>query len=310
MTRTHPQVPRATVYFADGVVVNRETIIIPSGFLEFPDAAMSRIMMKFSDGWASHDVLNDFIVSVTYHPPANTCYALGRNGVIESFGRRGQPFDFEHIEFVKSKLSGVPRLGNMTRISSIANRVYAIGWGGQIYVLERDRWVPHTAGLSGKIGSLNFEAIAGTAEDDIYIVGMRGIVAHFDGLKWAVLDSPTNSHLSSVYCEASGQVYVGGNNGELYIGSRNRWRFIGSDSFRENLWSLQEFKGSLYAAFGNTGILRYDGSGLEQLNMGLGRNPTTHRLHANDGVLWSFGAYDLSSFDGSRWTLISCPENE
>ena len=58
------------------------------------------------------------------------------------------------------------------------------------------------------------------------------------------------------------------------------------------------------------GIQVYDGEELKDVDLGVKRAVSCHRLHAYDGVLWSFGVDDLFVFDGKKWREIICPENE
>ena len=56
------------LYLSDGFVADDDVLVLSAGFLQAPDAASSRILLMFDDGWASHDVEDDFILSLTYSP--------------------------------------------------------------------------------------------------------------------------------------------------------------------------------------------------------------------------------------------------
>ena len=75
--------------------------------------------------------------------------------------------------------------GKMAKIKQIGARLYACGFGGQIY--RRDApgtWIPIDDGVRGPptfANTLSLEDIDGPNEKEIYVVGNDGYAAWFDG---------------------------------------------------------------------------------------------------------------------------------
>lgn len=302
-----------TVFFSDGVPIDKNTIAVSAGFVDAPDAASSRILWKFADEWASDDVPDDFIVSVTYSSILNQFFALGRNGLILFAGGRDLTFNFENIcgELDQIWITEAEDRGIMSRIRAIGSLVLACGWGGQIYSLSNRNYTPFEAGLN-RLDRTAFLDVDGNDENDVYAVGMDGALYNYNGSEWNRLDLPTNAHIYAVSCVSSEEVYLAGARGTLCVGAKNTWRFIGSDSFQGNFWSVRKLGEKVYvaAAESTSGLLCWSSNNLLPANLGLGHKPTTHRLYAADGRLWSFGEYDILFLEKGKWNSLSCPENE
>ena len=52
--------------------------------------------------------------------------------------------------------------------------------------------------------------IHGSGADDVYAVGTRGAIHHYDGKEWTEVDSPTNRNLETVFCRSKNEIYVVG----------------------------------------------------------------------------------------------------
>jgi hypothetical protein len=156
----------------------------------------------------------------------------------------------------------------------------------------------------------DFLDICCVGDDEVYVVGMKGVIFYHDGKRWHDLDSPTNQHLQSVAPSSEGGVYVAGKGGVLYKGNKDGWQFIGDPGVTSDFWSVREFNGNVYISDATDALLKHDGVDLSKVNMGIEYLVNTNKLDCKDGVLWSFGIDDLVKFDGARWQYITCPENE
>jgi hypothetical protein len=302
----------ATVYFSSGTVINKQTVIISAGFLAAPDAATSRIYLKFGTFWAAHEVPRDFIVSLTFSKVHSRLFALGKNGLVKFVGEPNQPFTIETVRgrFQETQLQPATQRGSMSCIRAVRDGVFICGWGGQIYALQGGQWNEFAEGIPQQAGN-DFLDLDGGSTSDMYVVGMSGTIYHHDDNKsWRRLDFPSNAHLYSVRYVSPEEVYVAGANGALFKGCKDKWDFVGNEDVKGNFWGLEKFGEELYATHANTEILRLDANGLSNVDFGLSGKPTTNKLHANDGVLWSFGSYDLLEYDGVNWKPITCPDNE
>jgi hypothetical protein len=161
---------------------------------------------------------------------------------------------------------------------------------------------------------VGFESIDGTGPSDIYAVGFKGEIFHFDGSSWTQIESPTTSNLNRVKCVAadgcggSTVVYACGESGALVRGS-GRWELIHTPGFTEDLWGgVEVYEGVVYVAYLG-GLMRLERDKLVPVVTGLNPELDGYRLHANDGVLWSFGHDHLGYFDGNAWHAAHCPDN-
>jgi hypothetical protein len=297
----------ASLFFTDGHIIHRNAILIAGQLNAYPEADFSRLALLLDGKWGRRDLRGDTIRSVTFDPTTQRCYFMGRSGTIISAGN-GQPLNRANITgtFRQDHISDVNIYGELFRVRSFSGSVYACGQSSQVYRLQGNGWTHFDQGLLDKRGE-TLEDIDGSGPDDIYAVGLSGTIAHYDGRRWTLLDSPTNEHLSNVRCISRDKVYLCGNNGVLFRGYRDNWEYIGSLDLAETFWGMDMFAGELYLAHSG-GIVKHDGINLVPVSTGPQKR-TFHRLHSNDGLLISFGVDDVLSFDGSNWKEIVWPDN-
>lgn len=174
---------------------------------------------------------------------------------------------------------------------------------------SEDIWDEAAAGLGGR-KDIHFLDIDGTSEDDIVAVGMNGLLCSFNGMQWEIQDSPTNANLHAVYCSKDLGVYIVGQKGVAFHRKGSEWIPLAPEPSGGNFWDLECFGGKVHAAHGPNAILRWDDSEFTSVDFGLGFSPTTNHLTATNEVLWSIGSKHLMSYDGEKWELVPCPENE
>ena len=292
------------LFYNDGHVCHSNQIILASQFYEDEGSAFSRVSMvrnflNSTTGNWYYANLEDTVISVTYTKSENISYFMGKNGNILVNGQ-GQ----RRVETIPD----AGKYGDILRIRAINDNVYICGMTGQILIREKNGWQHIDESLLGTY-ELDFEDIDGSNYDDIYAVGMQGVIYHFDGKVWNQIDSPTNRSLSNVRCLSKKEVYICGDNGSLFRGNKdNGWLFMGDPKINHNFWGMESYKGKIYVAY-QGGIMTYDGNNLSYLDFDLDKKIDCHRLSANDGVLLSCGVDNLAIFNGQKWSLIGCPEN-
>jgi hypothetical protein len=182
--------------------------------------------------------------------------------------------------------------------------------GRQIYKNEKRSWKPISRDILAPMDSVefNFTDIHGTGESDIYAVGWKGEIYHYNGKKWKQCDSPASEDLTGVKCVDSKTVYICGKNGILLHGSKNKWSVCANKDFKEDFWGMDLFDGKPYLAHRN-GIAMFDGSAIIPVETKLKPSPDSGLLHSNGEELWSFGNNDLTYFDGKTWNRVICPDN-
>lgn len=193
------------------------------------------------------------------------------------------------------------RFGGFRSLTTIANRAYAVGLEGMVYRLDDNaQWTRIDMGLPD---TFDIEAIDGFSASDLYAVGYQGQVWHFDGKAWTVCRVPTRCNLNSVLCAPSGQVFACGRDGALLRREKNRWQVLPQNHLDSTLWSLAWHGNQLYAS-SLRGIYRLVGDSLKSVDWGNMPKPTSYRLSAAAGVLWSIGERDILAFNGRQWTRV------
>lgn len=304
---TEQAIPHS-IFFSCGHVIDRNTVVAPAQYNAYPDAYMSRVALKLRHEWANHDVDEDMIGSVTFIEKEKRLLLLGRLGTVRTVATGSKPFIFENIRG-QFKEEHIPSesFGELLCIQAIDDVVYACGQSLQIYQRRGQQWQCANPELR-EMAAPALESIHGSAPNNIYAVGEKGVILHFNGVSWKPLDSPTNRPLSRVFCVSEDEVYLCGNDGAIFKGNKNQWQFIGDPDFQKNFWDMALFEGNLYLAYPGGLVICRDGS-LTPVSFGLEEKPGCYHLHANDGQLWSFGIDDLLAFDGKQWRVVICPEN-
>lgn len=193
------------------------------------------------------------------------------------------------------------RSRGLRSVREIGGVAHAIGIRGMVYRLDvLDRWTRIDEGLPG---SFDGQAIHGFGGSDLFAVGFKGGVWHFDGKAWRRQDVPTNRNLTSVVCTAEGTVYIGGHGGTLLHGQPDRWSLIDHGDTAEDIWDLEWFAGKLYVSTLD-GLFVLDGDRLRPVAYGKHTPKTTYQLSACEDVMWSNGETDIMEFDGKAWTRI------
>lgn len=77
---------------------------------------------------------------------------------------------------------------------------------------------------TAEITSIDLESIDGTADNDIYVVGKKGLMAHWNGQTWTRLSPLTNSYLSRVRCYTKEKVYMVGDKGMFIEYNGREWK--------------------------------------------------------------------------------------
>lgn len=297
-----------SLFFADGHIINNKALIIAAQFNAYPDADISRVILRYAGQWVKNDCRSDMLRSVTYSSVLGRCYFAGPNGIIRWVGAPNKPFTLENIKgtFDEIRIIDTEKYGEIFRIRAIGNSVYTCGQSGQVYALSDGNWIHMDAGILGDDGE-TLEDIDGTSEDDLYAVGLGGAVFHYNGTRWTQLDFPSNQHLSNVRCLSKDEVYICGNNGVLYRGNKEQWEFIGDSDCTLNFWGMDKYKDSLFLSH-SQGLMVYNGKSLSDVTLPK-KQVSFYRLHANDEQLLSIGIDDIYLYDGEQWEELVWPDN-
>jgi len=234
--------------------------------------------------------------------PRECAVAVAESGQALAFGLRGYKVE----ERIGTDADGPANRGPLRGARTIGDRVYAVGMDRQAYIRLGDRdWRPMQQGLTGTPPgqTSGFEAVDGFGAGEIYAVGWDGEIWQFDGTAWTRQDSPTNLVLTDVCCGGDGQVYACGRNGLLLRGRGPTWSVVEQDVIDEDIWSLAWFGDALYLATFEA-VYAMRGDAIEMVDFGEEEAVSTYRLGVGPASLWSVGAKDVMSFDGTAWTRI------
>jgi hypothetical protein len=195
-----------------------------------------------------------------------------------------------------------PKDGELRAVRDVAGKAHAVGMGKQVYRRDgRDRWTDLGARLPDSGG---FEAIHGYSQNDLYAVGWKGEIWHFDGRTWESIKSPTKRILTGVCCADDGFVYACGMGGVLIRGRGSRWNLIKHAETEEDFWDVEWFKGRLYAStLSFVYTLKEDDLAIDDMN----ENPASSCYHLSSikgQLLWSVGLKNVMVFNGKKWKQI------
>lgn len=215
-------------------------------------------------------------------------------------GEDGQVCTYVGGKSGKESLKPKPLL--IRRAKAIDGHVYACGMGREVYKRTgENQWIQINALAPKEEERTGFEAIDGFSESELYAVGWRGEIWHFDGSVWAAYPGITNLVLTSVCCAGDGFVYVVGQRGLFIKGRHDAWEVVDFDNdFSSDFWDVHWFNDKLYLTT-MTGLYVFENGALNEVDVDDMLNTSFYRLASAEGVLWSIGSSDILSFDGKQW---------
>lgn len=152
-------------------------------------------------------------------------------------------------------------------------------------------------------------AIHGLSPEFIVAVGDEGLLAKWNGQAWTNLNTPTSSNLRSVWCQSEHDVFVGAESGHVWLwDGAAHWQPVRYDWHGpvERLMCLQfaAHEGVLYAACGDEGVFRLDGTTLTHVT---GTKFVASLASTHIGLMgvagkWGKDGNWLTRFDGKQWT--------
>ncbi|SJM93099.1 hypothetical protein [Crenothrix polyspora] len=230
--------------------------------------------------------------------PPNKFVLLNENGELLFVGGGQQSTE------VISRDVNLPLL----KLSSINGSLYASGMGRQVYRrLSANNWVSIHNGILNANATefVGFQVLLGEIGNSIYAAGWRGEIWQYNGSDWSNKNSPTNIILSDGVITSSDDIVFCGRAGIIIRGIGDRWDLIADGFISDDLWSVVEYKNSLYFS-SQRGIYRLVNNELEQIDIYIdGFHGTHYRLQVLEGNLFSFGEKDILIFNGNSWTRIA-----
>lgn len=159
----------------------------------------------------------------------------------------------------------------------------------------------------------HLRAVWGAQPDDIWAVGLAGLILHYDGTAWQKVPSPVGIGLETVWGKSSGDVYAAGQSGTIIRWDGTRWSIAASQT-TEHLRGVFGRPGADVWAVGGGGVIMRQ-SGLAWAAVGIAPleledgsvRLVTDTLHAVWGIasddIWAVGADgQIVHWDGETWT--------
>ena len=301
--------PNAKVRFLGGASPRRNLF----GVLAYPEALdgtdmeFTRFYMVKDGKWVHREFESD-VVSVCYFSVGNDrgWWLLGKRGDVTSITASGHSTDS-----IPTAGTGPGKLGYVKKIRVIGDAMYAAGYRRQVYrrTEGQSQWTPISGPIHAdrkRVGFV-FNDIDGTSEQDIYAVGNRGEIFHFDGTSWIQIESPTNVHLESVACFDKHAV-VAGRNGVILLGDVHGFNAVGPAMPDLNFWDACVFSGRVFVV-ASRGVFEMRLTGDHDLIASPFPPHVGYKLGANEEVLYSFGTHQVFCYDGSSVAELICPDN-
>jgi len=221
---------------------------------------------------------------------------ISYNGISYFIDYASDTFECEGI-LKKMGANDVKLIGNHFYIGESANEVYRRdGVHNWTFISAEARadWEKHGRG--------KILAIDGFTEEDMYFAGEEGLVWHYDGKKWRMVDVPANYPFTKIVCAEDGKVYLGGRQGQLLIGRGNEWKVIISSKKADAcgvdmMHSMEYFQGTLYAGMRHDLMKLYKGKWVSANIEGV---LSAEFLASKDGVMLIGSNYSLDIYDGKE----------
>jgi hypothetical protein len=204
--------------------------------------------------------------------------------------------------------------GTTTGFSSIWFADATHGWGGytrtSVQTWNGANWVPVDPMLIP--GSSNeLLSVHGTGINDVWAVGLDGLILHWNGSAWSAATPVGGVGLSAVWSRTANDAWIGGNTNILHWNGTT-WSFA---PVKDNLdtSTVNAIWGSsasdVWAFSANSKMMHWDGSLWTVLTNTIQRMTGMWGFAAND--IWAVGDHGyIQHYDGTVWTAVTSPATE
>jgi len=196
------------------------------------------------------------------------------------------------------------------RIKCIDDYAYSVGRARSIYKrTDLGKWVKLDNGFPDEESSFNigFYDMDGFSETDMYAVGGKGDIWHYDGTTWMQEGFPSNMQLNTVTCAGDGYVYVSGMGGTLWRGRNSTWEHLYDGSYTIPWNDVLWFENKLWLA--SDYMLRI-WNGKELLPVTDDKGQELHysgHMDAYDGLLVVAGTSRVMAYQNGQWRALVMP---
>ncbi|QTA78056.1 immunoglobulin-like fold-containing [Desulfonema limicola] len=172
-------------------------------------------------------------------------------------------------------------------------------------------WFPMT-GIGGQWEWMNplpqgntIKAVWGSSGSDVFAVGLRGTILHYNGSVWSEMNSGTSNDLLGIWGSSASDVFAVGYIGTILHYDGDTWSEMSSDNSNGllGIWGSSASDVFVVDNYGN--ILHYNGNTWSEMSSG-----NTNRLSG----IWGSSASDVFAvgdsgtilhYDGNTWSEMS-----
>ncbi|QTA83005.1 CalX-like domain-containing protein [Desulfonema limicola] len=143
--------------------------------------------------------------------------------------------------------------------------------------------------------------IWGSSGSDVFAVGDRGLIMHFDGIEWKQMASSTEKNLEGIWGSSGSDVFAAGSNGTILHYNGISWRQMDART-QNDLTKIWGSSGANVFVSGDKGtILHYDGTGW--VPMITNNNKNIYNLWGiSDADVFAVGGNGaILHYNGSQW---------
>lgn len=145
--------------------------------------------------------------------------------------------------------------------------------------------------------------LSGTAPDQLWAAGEDGLLARWDGRRWTGIPVDTRSNFTGLTVASDNEIWATTEGGELFEGGRDGWALRARGPREgEALFDVARWKGNVWVAGGEAGLLRLSGKGskLEVVKP----NVDATALDARQHLLAACPGMVVSTADGKSFEAI------
>ena len=207
--------------------------------------------------------------------------------------------------------SGSTASGFLTDLRNIGGRYYCCGIGGCVQVRTAGSWEPVGALSShpaSEYGLVLLNAVAGLSSSNLVVVGTHGLIFHWNGSRWAELESPTHGALHGVLAIDEQRLFVCGEDGALYLGRTHGWRRLSPARPGVTYRDLAYCGGQLYILSNEPKLYTLNSLGrLEDVADQVPALRTVAAISASANTLWAVSGHCVLRFEAGVWAEVICP---
>lgn len=212
----------------------------------------------------------------------------------------------EQEQDVPRAAAGGPDRGGIRKLKTIGGYLYACGGGRSVDKrLGKNHWASLTQALPPypDIGRGGFQDIDGFSEDELYAVGGKADVWHYNGQRWEQLDVPTNTWVEAVCCAGDGSVYIAALEGMILKGRGDQWKVIDRGGVLTGLRDMVWYEERVWCS-NDYGLWTIHEDRLERAKLPTEIAVCAGHLYVGDGVLLTAGLGGAAFKEDGQWRSI------